>query len=111
MLQKKKVSNELDCQKIIVLRNFGLGFGNLTATAENTPPGSDDEPKLPEPAEMFVRAASNCCGKMCSYCCCMCCIQTCSRINNQCGIALTQLCGALSCLGCYYCCGACCGSD
>lgn len=108
--KKKKLSNELDCQKIIVLRNFGLGFGNLTATAENTPPGCD-EPKLPEPAEMFVRAASNCCGKMCSHCCCMCCIETCSRINNQSSIMITQLCGALSCLGCYYCCDACCGSD
>ncbi|KAK2982220.1 hypothetical protein RJ640_009152 [Escallonia rubra] len=105
---------EIDCQvgddksqKIVVLQNLEVGFGNLIATAENTPPGSN-EPKLPEAAEIFVRAASNFCGKLCGYCCCMCCIQTCSRMNDQCAIALTQLCGALACLGCFVCCEACC---
>lgn len=109
MLQKKQVSKEADYEKIIVLRNFGFGFGNLIATVENTPPGSD-EVKLPDPGELFVQAASNCCGKMCDRCCCMCCIQMCSRLNDQCAIVFIQFCGALSCLGCYYCCELCCGS-
>ena len=94
-------------QKTIMLRSLGTGFGNLTATVENTPPGSEGE-KLPEAAEIFVKAASNCCGRLCNHCCCLCCIQTCSRMNDQCAIALTQLCGALACLGCFYCCEACC---
>ncbi|KAL3830050.1 hypothetical protein ACJIZ3_018852 [Penstemon smallii] len=111
-VQKVSKSKKGDHQKIedskpqtrLVLQNIGLGFGNISATTENKPPGSG-ETKLPEAAEIFVRAASNCCGKLCSHCCCMCCIQTCSRINDQCAIALTQLCGALACLGCYICCG------
>ncbi|CAK9155194.1 unnamed protein product [Ilex paraguariensis] len=98
-------------QKMMVLRNLGVGFGNLTATSENLPPGAD-ETKSPEPAEILVKAASNCCGKMCSHCCCMCCIQICSRMNDRCAIALTQLCGALACFGCFSCCElCCCGHD
>ncbi|KAL6974621.1 hypothetical protein U1Q18_028805 [Sarracenia purpurea var. burkii] len=97
-------------QKIILLRGFEIGFGNLTATAENICPGSEEE-KLPEAAEIFVKAASNCCGRLCSHCCCMCCINTCSRLNDQCVIALTQLCGALACLGCFACCDVCCSDD
>ncbi|GMP36973.1 hypothetical protein CsSME_00008893 [Camellia sinensis var. sinensis] len=94
-------------QKIKMLRSLGIGFGNLTATTENTSPGSEED-KLPEAAEMFVKAASNCCGRIFGRCCCMCCIQTCSRMNDQCAIALTQLCGALVCLGCFSCCEVCC---
>lgn len=99
-------------QKMIMLQNLGIGFGNLTATADNIPPGFK-EPKLPEAAEIFVRAASNCCGSMCNHCCCMCCIQFCSKLNNQCAIALTQLCTALACFGCVECCTTVCcsGSD
>lgn len=107
--EKQQVSTEADYEKIIVLRNSGFGFGNLIATVENTPPGAN-EVKLPDPGELFVQAASNCCGKMCDYCCCMCCIQICSRLNDQCAIVFIQLCGALSCLGCFFCCELCCGS-
>ncbi|KAL3535507.1 hypothetical protein ACH5RR_003968 [Cinchona calisaya] len=96
--------------KVIVKRNLGVGFGNLTATADNTPPGSG-ETKPPEAAEIFIKAASNCCGKLCSYCCCMCCIKMCSSLNDQCAVALTQLCGALACLGCFACCDACCSGQ
>ncbi|KAL8119885.1 hypothetical protein AgCh_017126 [Apium graveolens] len=109
--EKKQVSTEPDSQKKTVLHNFKSGFGNLTATIENIPPGSNEVRLLPDPGEKFVMAASNCCGKMCGHCCCMCCIQMCSRVNDQCAIVFTQLCGALSCLGCYYCCEACCGSE
>ncbi|RVW44092.1 hypothetical protein CK203_074936 [Vitis vinifera] len=80
-------------QKIILLQSLGVGFGNVNATAENYPPGSE-EVKLPEAAEIFVKAASNCCAKMCGYCCCMCCIRMCTRMNDQCAIVLTQLCSA-----------------
>lgn len=97
-------------QKIIVKRNLGIGFGNLTATDDNILPGSD-ESKPPEAAEIIVKAASNCCGKLCDYCCCMCCIKVCSRLNDQCAVFLTQLCGSLACLGCYSCCGACCSGQ
>ncbi|XP_027177425.1 inter-alpha-trypsin inhibitor heavy chain H3 isoform X2 [Coffea eugenioides] len=118
-VNKKQVPKKVDPQraedpkarKIIVKRNLGVGFGNLTATADNIPPGSD-ETKPPEAAELIVKAASNCCGKLCDYCCCMCCIKVCSRLNDQCAVVLTQLCGSLACLGCYSCCGACCpGQD
>ncbi|KAK6126752.1 hypothetical protein DH2020_039497 [Rehmannia glutinosa] len=98
-------------QKILLLHNTGLGFGNLSATAENISPGVGVA-KLPEAAEVFIRGASNCCGKLCNHCCCMCCVQMCSSINDQCAILLTQLCGALACLGCYTCCcGLCCGGE
>ncbi|XP_058214944.1 uncharacterized protein LOC131326249 isoform X3 [Rhododendron vialii] len=97
-------------QKIIMLRSLGPGFGNLTATAENLSPGCEEE-KLPEAAEIFVKAASNCCGKLCGRCCCMCCIQNCSRMNDQCAIVLTQLCGAIACLGCFSCCELCCSGN
>lgn len=99
-------------QKMIMLGSLCTGFGDLNATAENTPPGSEKS-KLPEAAEIFVQATSNCCANLCSYCCCMCCIQICSRMNNQCAIVITQLCTALACIGCFECCAnvCCAGSD
>ncbi|XP_031382013.1 inter-alpha-trypsin inhibitor heavy chain H3 [Punica granatum] len=96
-------------KKTIVLRNLCVGFGNLQATNENVPPGAE-QVKLPEAAEILVKAASNCCGKIFTHCCCMCCIQCCSRLNDQFVIVLTQLCSALACLGCFECCTQiCCG--
>ncbi|XP_063946819.1 uncharacterized protein LOC135151692 [Daucus carota subsp. sativus] len=108
--KKGQLPNEVNRQKLLVFPNSGIGFGSVSATAANSRPGRDEH-KLPESAEMFIKAASNCCSIMCGHCCCMCCIQTCSRINDQCAIILTQFCTALSCLGCYSCCEACCGSD
>ncbi|CAJ1940539.1 unnamed protein product [Sphenostylis stenocarpa] len=96
-------------QRMILLPNLGIGFGNLAATAENTPPGY--ESKLPEVPEIF-KVATNCCETLCSYCCCMCCIQCCSRLNNQCATALTQLCIGLGCFSCITCCSEiCCSGD
>ena len=97
---------------MIMLQSLGMGFGNLNATVENISPGLE-EPKMPEAAEIFVNAASNCCSSMCNRCCCMCGIQLCSRMNNQCAIALTQLCTALACFACVECCAdvCCSGSD
>ncbi|XP_059633265.1 uncharacterized protein LOC132276034 isoform X2 [Cornus florida] len=94
-------------QKISTLATFQVGFGNLKATAENIPPGFE-EPKSPDRGEILAMAASNCCGKLCGHCCCMCCVNTCSRMNDQCAIVLTQLLGALACLGCLVCCDTCC---
>ncbi|KAJ4834720.1 hypothetical protein Tsubulata_007676 [Turnera subulata] len=95
----------------ILLQNLGVGFGNLTATADNIPPGVE-QPKLPEAAEIIIKAASNCCGKMFSHCCCMCCIQCCNRMNDQCATVLAQLCTALACFGCVECCTSlCCGDS
>ncbi|KAE7998425.1 hypothetical protein FH972_002970 [Carpinus fangiana] len=116
----KEVTNKnhsletVDCkgQKMIMLQSLGMGFGNLNATVENISPGLE-EPKMPEAAEIFVNSASNCCSSMCNRCCCMCGIQLCSRMNNQCAIALTQLCTALACFACVECCAdvCCSGSD
>jgi len=99
-------------QKMIILGNLCVGFGNLIATADNIPPGSE-ESKLPEAAEIFIKATSNCCASLCSHCCCMCGIQFCSQMNNQCAIVFTQLCTALACIGCFECCATVCcsGSD
>ncbi|XP_021756688.1 inter alpha-trypsin inhibitor, heavy chain 4-like [Chenopodium quinoa] len=96
-------------KKLKVLRNIGIGFGNKKATAENIPPGFK-EPKMPEPAEVFARAASDCCTTMCGYCCCMCCVQACSKVNNQCAIVFTQLFTSLACFGCIACCSEICCS-
>lgn len=100
---------DLKGQKVVVLLDLGLGFGNMIATIENLPPGAEE--KMSEAAEIFVRAASNCCGRICGRCCCMCCIQCCSRMNDQCVVVLTQLCSALACFGCLSCCDLCSGQD
>ncbi|XP_047156528.1 uncharacterized protein LOC124846810 isoform X2 [Vigna umbellata] len=94
-------------QRMILLPHLGIGFGNLSATVENTPPGYKS--KLPEVPEIF-KAATNCCETLLSYCCCMCCIQCCARLNNQCATALTQLCIGLGCFGCITCCSEICCS-
>nr|XP_043624397.1 inter alpha-trypsin inhibitor, heavy chain 4-like [Erigeron canadensis] len=104
-LPKKETTEK--ARMIKVLQRLGVGFGDLIATRENTPPGY--EPKLPDQAEMLVRAAGNCCVDVCGMCCCPCCIQACSRMNDQCAILVTQLCGSLAFLGCFVCCEACCG--
>ncbi|KAL7136872.1 hypothetical protein ABFS83_10G058900 [Erythranthe nasuta] len=90
-------------KRMSVLHNMGLGFGNPIATGDNIPPGCKDT-KPPDAAEVFVKAASVCCGRLLNHCCCMCCIQCCSKMNDQCALAFTQLFGALACLGCYACC-------
>ena len=93
--------------KWYLLQSLSVGFDDLIATAENIRPGSE-EPKLPEVAEIFMKATSNCCGQMCNQCCCMCCIQCCSKMNDQCVTTLAQLCTALACIGCLECCSQLC---
>ncbi|GAB2246985.1 hypothetical protein Droror1_Dr00006867 [Drosera rotundifolia] len=113
--KEKKSSSHRDSRKggaktqTKLLLNLGIGFGDLKATAENLPPGTE-EAKPPEAAEIIMKAASNCCGKLFGYCCCMCCIELCSKINNQCAIVLTQACTAFACFGCLECCVALCCS-
>ncbi|MCE3051160.1 hypothetical protein HAX54_049015 [Datura stramonium] len=112
---KRKVSTvpkkieESKLQKKILLQNLGAGFGNYGATVENIPPGATET--RPETTEILAKAASNCCGKMCDICCCMCCIRTCSKMNDQCAIVLTQFLGSLACLGCFSCCELCCSAN
>lgn len=95
---------------ISTMHNIGLGYGSLSATAENIPSGYGD-PDDPEVAEALAKSSCGCCGRCWRHCCCMCCIQVCSRMNDQCGIVFTQLISALACLGCYSCCSACCGGE
>lgn len=89
-------------EKIKSLHHLGLGFGSVIGTNENIPPGFG--PRPPTQSEMLASMAGDCCADTFSKCCCMCCIQLCSRINNQCSIVLTQLCGAVTCYGCCECC-------
>lgn len=106
----KKADSKL--HRTIFIQGLQLGFGDLQATAANTQPDYQ-APKLPEAAEIFVKAASDCCSSICNKCCCMCCIQCCSKINDQCAIVLTQLCTALACFGCFECWSSicCCGQE
>ncbi|XP_051147950.1 uncharacterized protein LOC127263058 isoform X2 [Andrographis paniculata] len=95
--------------KITYLRSLGIGFGNRAATAENVPP-DEAEPKLYETSEKIFKAATDFCGRMADNVCCMCFIQCCNRLNDQCAIALTQLCTALACFECMsLCCEVCSG--
>ncbi|KAA3477105.1 Inter-alpha-trypsin inhibitor heavy chain-related isoform 1 [Gossypium australe] len=96
--------------KKILLQILTVGFGDLLATAENICPGSEEE-ILPEVAEMLNKATSNCCGRLCGHCCCLCCIRCCSKMSNQCSILLTQLCGAVACVGCSQLCALCCPQE
>lgn len=104
-LQKnlKQLKKSLNPQKVKQLRNLGIGFGDVNATAENIPPGLVE----PNSADIMVQASLNFCSKICRCCCCSCCIKMCPKTNNQCSIFLTQLCAALTicgCHGCFQCC-------
>ncbi|WZZ83097.1 hypothetical protein YC2023_103669 [Brassica napus] len=112
---KKKTETNGEKQKVvsrtIPLQNFGIGFGDTTATKENVPPGFG-EARAPDAAEKFVKAASSCCVSLCNKCCCMCCVQCCTKLNDQCVIVFTQLFTAIACIACFECCShVCCGGD
>ncbi|XP_044497452.1 inter alpha-trypsin inhibitor, heavy chain 4-like isoform X2 [Mangifera indica] len=97
----KKVDSS--SQSTIFLGSLGVGFGNLKATAENTPPGFE-ESKSSEAADLLINVASSCCNRLIDHCCCMCFIQTCSSMNKQCSIVFSQICAALACFECISCC-------
>ena len=110
--QEKHKQGKTKDQAIILVHEMKLGFGNVTATAENLPTGFG---QLKPPETFYVlNKAVGCCSRLSDCCCCMCFIRTCSKLNDQCVIAMTQLCTALSCFACLECCtGLCCsdGSD
>ncbi|KAK9078384.1 hypothetical protein SSX86_002441 [Deinandra increscens subsp. villosa] len=109
LLRDKKCPKPMN-QKMICLRNVSVGFGNLRATAENLPPGAENV-KLNEAIKIVMKAASSCCGFMASCACCRCLMQAWSRVrNDQCTLAITQLCTALACLECLDCCCELCDS-
>ncbi|XP_020598987.1 uncharacterized protein LOC110038475 isoform X2 [Phalaenopsis equestris] len=87
-----------------------LGVGNLIATLENLPPCCEADPKAPNTFAVLNKAVG-CCSSFCDCFCCVCCIKTCSKISDQCMIALTQLCSALSCFACSECCAEFCFDD
>ncbi|KAF8112470.1 hypothetical protein N665_0064s0097 [Sinapis alba] len=104
---KKKTASNGEKQKMISrtipLQNFGIGFGDITATRENVPPGHGEQ-RAPDAAEKFVKAASSCCVSLCNKCCCMSCVQCCTKLNDQCVLVFTQLFTALACIACFECC-------
>ncbi|KAI3521349.1 hypothetical protein L1887_10812 [Cichorium endivia] len=101
--------SKLENHKVMLLRDLSVGFGNVTATVDNLPPGIE-EVKLNEPAGMMMKAASSCYGVVLDRVCCVSLIRTCSQMNDQCAIALTQLCTALACFECLNCCCEICDS-
>lgn len=95
-------------QKIVFLGCLSVGFGNLSATAKNQPPGVE-EPKSPEGAEILVKAATNCCSQLLDRFCCLCFIQTMTRVNDRVYVLGSQICTALACCECFDCCFDLCG--
>ncbi|XP_050234342.1 uncharacterized protein LOC126682647 [Mercurialis annua] len=90
-------------QNIVILGSLGVGFGDLKETAANIPPGTE-ETKSSDATDMIMKAASHGCSRLLERFCCMCFLQTCSHMNNQCTIILSQLCAALACFECVKCC-------
>ncbi|KAI3991883.1 hypothetical protein MKX01_012828 [Papaver californicum] len=91
-------------RKIMLLRSLGYGFGNIKATAANVLPGFGDPLFRDSASDSITKAASTFCAKYCDCCCCMCLIRSCSHVNDQCAVVLTQLVVALTCFGCLECC-------
>ncbi|KAF6146750.1 hypothetical protein GIB67_009036 [Kingdonia uniflora] len=91
-------------QNIICPHSFHLGFGDLTATVDNIHLEFRDGSLQVPASGILAKAVSNCRSRFQNCWCGMCCIQTCSHVNDQCAIVLTQLCTALSCFGCLSCC-------
>ncbi|KAM0953036.1 putative von Willebrand factor, type A, von Willebrand factor A-like domain superfamily [Dioscorea sansibarensis] len=104
--KKTKLLNLEAAKDQYLVQGIRIGFGNIAATIENQPPGFL-MPKQPE-NHFIVDKAIGCCNRLCNCCCCMCCIQTCSKLNDQFVIIMTQLCTALSCLACFECCAEVC---
>ncbi|XP_062087837.1 uncharacterized protein LOC133794562 isoform X2 [Humulus lupulus] len=99
--KQQKVA-EVNTEKMLVLGSLGMGFGDLAATAANKA-SLIEEPKA-EATDVLVKAAGKCCSRVIDRICCMCFIQTCSYVNNQSAILLTQICTALACFECINCC-------
>ncbi|KAK1416926.1 hypothetical protein QVD17_26045 [Tagetes erecta] len=109
LMLDEKLSKSMN-KKMIHLRNICVGFGNLKATVENLPPGIEDV-KLNEAVKIVMKAASSCYGYMSSWGCWRCLMQIWSQVrNDQCAIAVAQLCTALACLEFLDCCCELCDS-
>ncbi|PNY09308.1 inter-alpha-trypsin inhibitor heavy chain H3 [Trifolium pratense] len=70
-VSKKKKGEDVQGERLLLLPKTGIGFGNLAATVENIPPGAVET--LPDSAEMFAKAASDCCSSCLSCCSDICC--------------------------------------
>ncbi|KAH0455830.1 hypothetical protein IEQ34_015862 [Dendrobium chrysotoxum] len=105
MMKKKQDEtrhNKAIDEAVTLVHYVTVGFGNQIATLENLPPGCE-EPRDPNAFAALGKAVS-CCSGFCDCFCCFCLIKTCSKMSDQCLIALTQLCSALSCFACSECC-------
>lgn len=100
---------ELDGQKFIFLGMLGVGFGDLTGTADNIPPGM--KVRKADATELLVMATTSLFGRLADRFCCMCLIKACTSMNDQCAVVCTQLCAALSCVECLGCCIELCECD
>ncbi|KAI4386921.1 hypothetical protein MLD38_004798 [Melastoma candidum] len=101
-LSSSRKPMELNGQKIVFLGILGKGFGDLIATANNIPPGTEE--KQYDATQLLVKAASAYYSKFLDRFCCMCFLRTCSRVNDQCAILASQFCAALACCECIDCC-------
>ncbi|GAU41045.1 hypothetical protein TSUD_373990 [Trifolium subterraneum] len=52
-VSKKKKVADVEGERLLLLPKLGIGFGNLTATVENIPPGAEEP--LPDSAEMMLQ--------------------------------------------------------
>ncbi|KAE8688072.1 Trichome birefringence-like 16 [Hibiscus syriacus] len=53
--------------KRVLLQSLSVDFGDVIATTENIRPGAEEQ-KLPDAAEAFMKATSDCCGRMYIHC-------------------------------------------
>ncbi|XP_068660894.1 uncharacterized protein [Aristolochia californica] len=104
----RKSSSYVKDHRVALLSGLTLGFGNVAATNENLLTFGDTN--LVDSDNMFSKTVRSI-GGLCDCCCCVICIRGCSKMNDQCAIALTQLCTALSCFGCIACCMEVCGGS
>ncbi|KAL4180692.1 hypothetical protein AMTRI_Chr12g267090 [Amborella trichopoda] len=119
LVHELKLGNKVDfseyttskASKITFVHGLTVGFGSIEATENNIPIESSE---LNVSKSIFnIGDALNI--SVIGDCCCVCCGEDaereCSRLSNNCVIAMTQFCSALSCFACINCCLEVCCDD